>query len=200
MSTAQINYLNIGLMLVSLAAAMTLPFEVFLFSYAVLGPLHYLTEISWLHDRRYFTERKWDGMVLLGITFLAGAGSVFVMGRYVVKPIEDFMPDLFFAAFGLCAGLRDDQEVVDTRYRVAGGLALVRLFSRLLGSAGDLCDLLAHANSRLCIYGGLHSLRVFETSSLFGLSFMCGVRGLCGGVLCTDARHDQAYGERLRQE
>lgn len=51
----QVNYLNTGLMLVSAAAAFVFPFELFLFSYAVLGPLHYLTEISWLHDRNYFT-------------------------------------------------------------------------------------------------------------------------------------------------
>lgn len=51
-----INYLNIGLMIVSCVAAYVFPFELFLFSYAVLGPLHYLTEISWLHERNYFTE------------------------------------------------------------------------------------------------------------------------------------------------
>ena len=101
MSTAQINFMNIGLMLLSLAAAMTLPFEVFLFSYAVLGPLHYLTEISWLHDRRFFTERKRDWTVLLGFTLLIGIGTVFVMGSHVVKPIETLVPDLFFIAFGL---------------------------------------------------------------------------------------------------
>jgi hypothetical protein len=27
-----------------------------MFSYAVLGPAHYLTQISWLHDRRYFAN------------------------------------------------------------------------------------------------------------------------------------------------
>lgn len=49
------------------------PFEVFLFSYAVLGPLHYLTEISWLHDKNYFThaaraKRSW--LLLVGATML----------------------------------------------------------------------------------------------------------------------------------
>jgi len=39
-------------------AAFLFPFELFLFSYAVLGPLHYLTEISWLHERNYFTAAK----------------------------------------------------------------------------------------------------------------------------------------------
>jgi hypothetical protein len=61
----RINYLNIGLMLFSCAAAFVMPFEVFLFAYAVMGPLHYLTEISWLHDRQYFTKGKYDFLVLL---------------------------------------------------------------------------------------------------------------------------------------
>lgn len=58
LTTTQINYLNIGLMIVSCLLAFRFPFELFLFSYAILGPLHYLTEISWLHDRKYFTEGK----------------------------------------------------------------------------------------------------------------------------------------------
>lgn len=45
-------------MILSCLAAYVYPFELFLFSYAVLGPLHYLTEISWLHDRNYFVEAK----------------------------------------------------------------------------------------------------------------------------------------------
>ena len=57
-TTAQINYLNVGLMIISCVLAYITPFELFLFSYAVLGPLHYLTEISWLHDRKYCVEAK----------------------------------------------------------------------------------------------------------------------------------------------
>src|ERR1051326_6332879 len=60
LNTDQINYLNICLMLISCVMAFIFPFELFLFSYAILGPLHYLTEISWLHDRNYFTERQRD--------------------------------------------------------------------------------------------------------------------------------------------
>lgn len=57
LSTTQIDQVNIGLMIVSLILAFALPFEVFLFSYAVLGPLHYLTEISWLHQKNYFVPK-----------------------------------------------------------------------------------------------------------------------------------------------
>jgi hypothetical protein len=68
----KINTLNIGLMLISCVAAFIMPFEVFLFAYAVMGPLHYLTEISWLHDRQYFTKGKYDNIVLwvIGVLIL----------------------------------------------------------------------------------------------------------------------------------
>ena len=61
----QVNYLNIGLMGVSAALAFRFPFELFLFSYTILGPLHYLTEISWLKDRNYYTQGKFDYLVLV---------------------------------------------------------------------------------------------------------------------------------------
>ena len=64
METRQIDLLNLGLILLSLFAAFTLPFEVFLFSYAVLGPLHYITEISWLDERKYFSQSKYTPWVL----------------------------------------------------------------------------------------------------------------------------------------
>src|SRR2546430_5445042 len=60
--------------------AYAFPFELFLFSYAVLGPLHYLTEISWLHDRKYFVQarrrgearvrRAWLVLVLLTLAIM----------------------------------------------------------------------------------------------------------------------------------
>ena len=114
MTTDQTNYLNIGLMAISLVAAFILPFEVFLFSYAILGPLHYLTEISWLHDRKYFSPGKWDyiPLVILSFAILLGGGAT-VMGEQTYetlagagfRPILDFLDewgyDITFVAFGL---------------------------------------------------------------------------------------------------
>ena len=54
-------------MMLSAILAFILPFELFLFSYAVLGPLHYLTEIGWLHKKNYYTKGKYD---FLFLTFL----------------------------------------------------------------------------------------------------------------------------------
>ena len=73
-----INYLNIGLMVLSMVLAVNLPFELFLFAYAVLGPLHYMTEIGWLHQRNYFALERRDYLipvllcVLISLSLLAG--------------------------------------------------------------------------------------------------------------------------------
>lgn len=65
-ATERLDLLNIGLMAVACAVAFVVPFELFLFSYAILGPLHYLTEISWLHDQKYYLpDRRFAGALLL---------------------------------------------------------------------------------------------------------------------------------------
>lgn len=71
------DYINIGLMLFSCVIAFVLPFELFLFSYAVLGPLHYLTEIGWLHQRNYFSTGKKDYTILIVLCLLISLGVVF---------------------------------------------------------------------------------------------------------------------------
>jgi hypothetical protein len=62
-----INYLNAILMLASTAIAFFIPFHLFLFVYAVLGPLHYLTELSWLEKRNFFVQDKTDIFVFVFI-------------------------------------------------------------------------------------------------------------------------------------
>jgi hypothetical protein len=82
MSLTQLNLLNIGLMLGACVAAFLFPFELFLLAYAVLGPLHYLTQISWLHTRGYFTSGRRDAVVLV-----AGAVALLLL-RYVL-PLDN---------------------------------------------------------------------------------------------------------------
>lgn len=69
-----INYLNISLMLLSVLLAYIVPFELFLFSYAVLGPLHYLTEVSWLDKKNYFIKSKVDIWFLVLIVLFITLG------------------------------------------------------------------------------------------------------------------------------
>ena len=53
-------------MIASLVLATIIPFELLIFSYAFLGPLHYLTEINWLEDKSYFAKtKKWTWFFIL---------------------------------------------------------------------------------------------------------------------------------------
>ena len=87
LKSAHIDWINIALLLIAAAAAFALPFEVFLFSYAVLGPLHYLTEISWLHERKYFANGVRDAAVLLVFGILLFGLSI-IMPSYFAPPQE----------------------------------------------------------------------------------------------------------------
>lgn len=64
MKSSTIHHLNSGLIILSCIVAFFIPFELFLFSYGILGPLHYLTEIGWLHKKNYFTKGKYDFLFL----------------------------------------------------------------------------------------------------------------------------------------
>ncbi|MBK8095562.1 MAG: hypothetical protein IPK26_00535 [Planctomycetes bacterium] len=81
MNLAAINLINIGLMLLAAAIAFVVPFETFLFAYAVLGPLHYLTQISWLHERQYFARGKRDWVFLAGLTVAITVLNLIAMER-----------------------------------------------------------------------------------------------------------------------
>jgi hypothetical protein len=56
MKTPTINTVNIVLIIMSCVAAHYFPYHLLILSYAILGPAHYLTQISWLHDRQYFVN------------------------------------------------------------------------------------------------------------------------------------------------
>ncbi len=67
----RLNYLNVGLMLLSYMFACWCPIELMVVSYAVLGPLHYLTEIAWLHKRSYFADDRRQAWWLWGLAIAA---------------------------------------------------------------------------------------------------------------------------------
>jgi len=79
----------------------------FLFAYGVLGPLHYLTEISWLHDKNYYSTDKRDVILLVVISLVLtvvtmknylGLADLDVEYKYVNRIIFiAFASSLFFA-------------------------------------------------------------------------------------------------------
>ena len=66
-----------ALLLGALALAYLPPFELLVLSYTILGPAHYLTEISWLHDRKYFLPHR--ACTLLA---LAALGAMFMADQF----------------------------------------------------------------------------------------------------------------------
>jgi len=63
----RINYYNIAAMVAASCLAVFIPFELVLLSYAILGPAHYLTEISWLKGRQFFTLKKYDYLLIAAV-------------------------------------------------------------------------------------------------------------------------------------
>src|SRR6266550_587742 len=62
---------HLGLMLAALGLSYLVPFELLLLSYVVLGPAHYTTEISWLHDRKYFLPQRGIAAALALVAIMA---------------------------------------------------------------------------------------------------------------------------------
>jgi hypothetical protein len=102
LSTQQIDILNIALMFVALSVAFFIPFELFLFSYAVLGPLHYLTEISWLHKKQYFvpgTKRDYLGFAAISV-FIGALVLISSYGREITEALFGTPIDLGMSGWG----------------------------------------------------------------------------------------------------
>ena len=74
------------LLLAALALAYLLPFELLVLSYAVLGPAHYLTEISWLHERKYFLPHRGLALLLTATAF----GAMFIADPFWLGVLVSF--------------------------------------------------------------------------------------------------------------
>ena len=113
-NTQKIDLLNIYLIVASLIIALVLPFKLFLFSYAILGPLHYLTEIVWLNEKKFFTpaNRNWAVTFVL-LTILI---SIYPVAKFinlgvsesiqnVIQSIENHRNVLILISFLFAGGL-----------------------------------------------------------------------------------------------
>ncbi len=89
--------LNIFLVLFSALLAFIFPLELFIFSYAIIGPLHYITEIKWLHQKNYFfteDQRVW-------------------LSAGIVATLVIFIPKVYFKLYGEEGSLYDVLNVVN---------------------------------------------------------------------------------------
>ncbi len=125
-----VERVNSALMVAACAAAFVAPFHVFLAAYAILGPLHYLTQISWMHDRHYFAPRpaarRW-WLVLVGAAMavlLYGYVSNDLLQKPVKPTLEIAMVYLVFATAAILLWVRHIVNAVVLTIVVAAALAV----------------------------------------------------------------------------
>jgi hypothetical protein len=116
---SRLNVIHAGLMFTALGLAYVLPFRLVLLSYAVLGPAHYLTEISWLHERSYFLPRRTWAWLPAALTLL-----VLVHG-FSPRP----------SAFLLCCAFGVSAALVLTKQRLPRTLAFCVTLGVAIGLA-----------------------------------------------------------------
>jgi hypothetical protein len=131
LSAEQINWLNIVLMLAATVAAFLLPLHLFLVAYAILGPLHYLTEISWLHDREYFFPGRGRAawLVLVAAT-MAVLLYGFVMNDLLRRPVAPALEiGMVYLAFATALLLPLVQRAATAAVLVVSATAAIAWFS-----------------------------------------------------------------------
>src|SRR5262249_51108215 len=125
-------------MIGSCLLAFAYPFELFLFSYAVLGPLHYVTEISWLHERNYFTvdrpgrkpPRAHKRSLVLGGGTMAALIPGFVAAEGARRPIDPrWEITLFYLVFVTALLVAVIRQPAARAVVLVGALVLLGLLS-----------------------------------------------------------------------
>ena len=141
-----IDKLNLALLGMSLLLAYMVPFQLFLFSYAVLGPLHYFTEINWLHARSFFVNKRRSVWVIPALGLLFALFMIFE-GFYEpgshARPVLDYLftirKEMFFV--GLVATI-----LLSTIYTSAMSSSRMAILV-LLGTAAVFAVLKLHIGS-----------------------------------------------------
>lgn len=95
-ASARVDISNMVLIVASAILAWLLPFQLFVASYVVLGPLHYLTEIGWLHGKSYFRQEHevapssfWQKHVPWALVAIVLLLSIVMLRPYMPASIAD---------------------------------------------------------------------------------------------------------------
>lgn len=145
------DLLHLALLLGAVALAYLLPFELLLLSYAILGPAHYLTEISWLHDRKYFLPRRWLALLLC----LVALGSMFMADTFWLGLLVCFT----FIACAILAGLGMGRRGLAFLAIAAGAFALLGRFDVPFGIAWILVPTVIHVSVFTLLFMTVGALR-----------------------------------------
>ena len=151
---------HFALMLAAVGLTYILPFELVLLSYVFLGPAHYLTEISWLHDRNYFLPHRGIALALIVVALAAS---------FVQNPT--WFGIVVWAAFIACAVLAGARTALQGMIVVmAAAAATAFLASSGPGFAivGVLLPTLIHVSLFTLMFMVLGAMRA-RSPSQFGL-------------------------------
>jgi len=153
------DVIHLGLMLAALGVAYLIPFELLLLSYAVLGPAHYLTEISWLHDRKYFLPHRGLGLALA----LAALGAMFLASPYWYGVVV-------WLAFAACAVLAAETRTQRLAIGAVGVVAtvLLAMFQAPFNIIAALLPTLVHVSLFTLVFMILGAMRS-KSAVQFGL-------------------------------
>lgn len=185
----KIESINIGLIFLSLVLAVFMPFEMFLIAYAILGPLHYLTEINWLDNKSYFTSSKklWLAASVIFVALITGpevlryfSGSDFSL----LNTVEGYAPFLIMVALYAGAVFALVEDAGKRIIAIAVGAFIGQLLFALptaLVALGILVPTVVHVflfTALFMLYGaaksksGIGLLGVAVLASCAGLIFM----------------------------
>jgi hypothetical protein len=130
----------VHLLLLAAAVALSylLPFELLVLSYAVLGPAHYLTEISWLHDRKYFLPHRGLSLLLC----LVALGAMFIADAFRLGVLISFS----FVACAILATAPTPRRAVASLALAAASFALLCQFNPPFAIAWALAPTVIHVS------------------------------------------------------
>ena len=173
MTTRAIDGLNIFLMIATCILAFAFPFQLFLFSFAVLGPLHYFTEIPWLHGKKYFTAGKYDAVLLVVLTGVIAVLHFMVPMHYGDKGITNTLIGSFsFAVFAIALVFttlkKASQRIIGFVLVAAGAIAFSQFDTTVLIFA-SLIPTIVHVflfTGAFILYGALRNKSVTGIASL----------------------------------
>ena len=147
--------IHLGLLLLAFAVAYLVPFELLLLAYVVLGPAHYFTEISWLHDRSYFLPHRG---IAIGLVALAIAAALIENAAWFGFAM--------WVALVVCAMLAATKSAVESMvlFMVAIGLAAMMYANGAsFAVAGILIPTLVHVSLFTLVF---MTLGAWRSSSL----------------------------------
>jgi len=139
MKARNVDLLNTGLIVISFLLAYWLPFELFLLAYAILGPLHYFTEINWIRDKEYFVanNKLWISLtiifsLLLSIPVLLrlsvfGAYQDHKIIREIILYVPKYLNSCFFIAIACAIAFIGFKQKIYQYITIALGVILAVL-------------------------------------------------------------------------